>query len=212
MLKIIFKIDKNQDAKNWRRVACMQNLPYGLAKVKNKNKKLKDFSAEEMKKLQINKHQLEKYFDKNGSTIFSSIEKLTKKPINSDTFYASFTTAGLIPYDISDSWFMIPAEKNIKKQITVIIHELLHLQIIHNHFKYCLRKGLNKYQFSELNEIITSVLISSILNKLNLPKEKIYPKYKKIVEELYISWIKDKNFNELFYKTIKILKIKIFVK
>jgi len=206
MPRIIFKISKNQDAKNWRRVACMKNPPYGLIKVKNNQKKIKDFSAEEMKRLEKNKQRLEKYFKKNGSAIFSSIEKLTKKPIYTNTFHVSFTTAGLMPYDISDSWFMIPAEKSTKKQITVIIHELFHLQVAHYYMKYCLQKGLNKYQFSELNETITFTLNNSILNKLNLPKDKAYPKHKKLVKELNRFWIRDKNFNKLLDKLIILLK------
>ena len=108
MPRIIFKISKNQDAKNWRRIDSMVNPPYGLIKVKNNKKKLKDFSATEIKRLEKNKQRLENYFKKKGSAIFSSIEKLTKKPIYSKTFHASYTTAGLMPYDISDSLLHIP--------------------------------------------------------------------------------------------------------
>ncbi len=207
MSKIIFKIDKNQDAKNWQRVTNMVNLPHGLINVKNNQKKIKNFSAEEMKRLEKNKQRLEKYFKKNGSVIFLSIEKLTKKPIYTNTFHVSFTTAGLMPYDISDSWFMIPAEKSTKKQITVIIHELYHLQVAHYYMKYCLMKGLSQKQFSELNEIVTFILTVSMLHKLNLPKDKSYPKHKKLIKELQRFWIKDKNFEKLLDKSISTIKL-----
>jgi len=206
MPRIIFKISKNQDAKNWRRVACMKNPPYGLIKVKNNHKKIEDYLTEEIEKLEKNKQQLKKYFRRNGSAIFSSIKKLTKKPIYTNTFHVSFTTAGLMPYDIKDSWFMIPAEKNIKKQTTVILHELFHLQVAHYYMKYCLTKGLSQKQFSELNEIVTFILTAPMLHKLNLPKDKEYPKHKKLVKELNRFWIKDKNFKKLLDKSIILLK------
>lgn len=40
---------------------------------------------------------------------------------------AALTTAYLMPYDVHDRWFMIPATKPLKVQLRTIIHELFHL-------------------------------------------------------------------------------------
>ncbi len=39
MVKIIFKIDKEQDSKNWNRVIAIRDLPYGL-EIKNVDNKM----------------------------------------------------------------------------------------------------------------------------------------------------------------------------
>jgi len=184
----------------------MINPPYGLTRVKNKQKMLKDFTATEFITLEKNKWRLEKYFNENGFKIFSSIAKITERPIYSDTFHASFTTAGLMPYDINDNWFMVPAQKSIKKQMAVVIHELIHLQIIFYYMKYCLQKGLSRRQFSELNEIITPVLSQPMLRELHLPSNKEYPRHGKLVKQINSLWFKDKNIKNLLDKSIILVK------
>jgi len=206
MIKIIFKISADQDAKNWLRVSRMINPPYKLVKKKIIRTKIKDFTAKDIEALKKSKRRLEEFFKKNGNIIFLYIKKLTQKPIYTNTFYATFTTAGLMPYDTRDSWFMVPAQKSIIKQASVVIHELLHLQVANYYIKYCLQKGLSQQQFLELNEIVTSITIQQILKKLNLPIDKGYPKHKKINDKLAKYWTNKANFNDLIDKSITLTK------
>ena len=101
---------------------------------------------------------------------------------------------------------MVPAQKSYEEQVSVTIHELFHLQISFYYMKYFLRKGLNKHQFSELNEIITSIMNQSVLKKLNLPSSKEYPRHKNLLKQINGFWLKDKNIRNLLDKSIILFK------
>lgn len=207
MIKVIFKIDENQDSRNWNRVMTIKNLPYGLIKKKGGvNKKIKDFSKVELKELQKKKERLEKYFKMEGQNIFKTIEKIISKPIYTQEFYVSFTSIGLRPYEIDSNWFMVPATENFFEQLTDICHELLHLQVAYYYKKYCLRNGLTEKQFSDLNEVLTFLLNDLLFKKFNLLPDKGYPNQQKIREKLKKVWNKEKDFSNLIKEAISVIK------
>lgn len=208
MIKIIFKIYENQDSKNWDRLMAIKNLPYGLIKKKGsiKNKKIKDFSGEELKELQIAKKKLEKYFNKDGQVIFKVIEKITARPIYTKEFHASFTSAGLRPYDTKNNWFMVSATEDFSRQLTGICHELLHLQVSHYYKGYCLKNDLNEKQFSDLNESLTFLLNEPEFKKYSLMKDRGYPKHKNLRKSLVKFWAENKDFKKLIDNAIEKIK------
>lgn len=208
MIKIIFTIDENQDSRNWDRVFAIKNLPYGLIKKRGsiKNKKIKDFSGEELKELQTAKKKLEKYFNKDGQAFFKVIEKITARPIYTKEFYASFTSAGLRPYDTKNNWFMVSATEDFSRQLTGICHELLHLQVSHYYGVYCLKNGLNEKQFLDLNEALTFLLNESKFKKYSLMKDGGYPKHKNLRKNLAKFWGENKDFKKLIDNAIEKIK------
>jgi hypothetical protein len=199
MIRIIFKIDKDQDAKNWNRVMAIKELPYGVSR-KNEsvdNKMIKDFSADELAELEKIKQQLEDYFTKDGQEIFKIIEQITGQPIYANEFYASFTTAGFRPYDLNSNWFMVPVTDNFYRQTTSICHELLHLQIGHYYKEYCLNNGISEKQFSELNEILTFLINDGLFQRFNLLPDEGYPKHKESRMQLETMWREERSFKNL---------------
>lgn len=208
MINMIFKIDKNQDSQNWDRVMAIKDLPYGLMrkKVGVNNKKIKDFSEKELKKLQTIKVKLEEYFKKDGQKIFKALEKVTAKPIYNKNFYVSFASAGFCPYDMESNWFMVPARENFSKQLTVICHDLLHLQVGHCYKKYCLKSGLTGKQFLDLNESLTFLLNEPEFKKFKLIKDEGYPKHKNLRKNLKRFWTQKKDFCKLIDMAVKEIK------
>ncbi len=197
MVKIIFKIDKEQDSKNWNRVIAIRDLPYGLEKKNIGKKMIKDFPKEDLKKLKDIKENLEEYFKKDGQEIFKTIKKITEKPIYAKKFYVSFTTAGFRPYDINSSWFMLSDTENFSKQLTDICHELLHLQVGCYYKDVCIKKGLTEKQFFDLNEILTFLINDPIFKKFDLIPDEGYPNHQEKRKKLEKVWRTKKDFNML---------------
>ena len=187
---------------------ALKNLPYGSAKKNGgaPGKMIKDFSTEELEKLQATKEKLEEYFNGDGQEIFEVIKKITGKPIYTKEFHASFATAGLYPYDVMNDLFMVPATKNFSKQLTVICHELLHLQVSHYYQVYCLKNGLTKEQFSNLNEALTFLLNDPLFQKFSLLPDKGYPYQRGKRQALEKAWQKTRDFSNLIEAAIKRVK------
>ena len=226
MVKIIFKIDLKQDAKNWVRVAKMKKHPFGrrrqdlvekiprdlLKKMVRLSKKqainvaykfLKKNSKNFLPGLKADKNLLEFYFRYKGGGLFEALAKITGEPIYTNKFFATFTLMSSCPYDPDYNWFMIAVKNPTPKQLTNICHEIFHLQFIHYYQNYCLNQGLTEKQFQALKESLTFLLNEPVFEKFYLAPDKGYPNHQELRKKLKKVWQKEKNFRKFLDKAIE---------
>lgn len=138
------------------------------------------------------------------SQFFRRLEKVMEKPIFMKNFKCYLTTGFMCPYNEKEKWFMISLWHSIPMSITIICHEILHLQFLYYYEKYC-KKFLSEKQKEDLKEALTFIL-NTDFNNLILVDDRGYPSHQKLRKELEEIWHKRKNFQEFLDKAIKITK------
>jgi len=147
---------------------------------------------------------LEKIWRKIEKRFFERLEKITGKPIFIKEFKCYLTTGFMCPYNPEDNSFMVSMWHGLPWNMTIICHEIFHLQFLHYYGKYC-RKFISKKELDDLKEALTFIL-NTDFNDLLLSQDKGYPAHQKLRKELEKIWKKEKNFKEFLKRTIKIIK------
>jgi hypothetical protein len=233
MPKIKFKIDFKEDARNWVRIINAKKNKFGnsygymigriekdlLKKIKEASsrekaekvvfdylKKESDNFVPEMKAVQ---KMLEFYLQEKGDDLFKLIEKITEKPMYTDTFNATFTLMSSCPYNSKTNWFMVMGQKPTTRQVTNIFHEILHLQFIHYYQDYCKERGLTKQQFEDLKEALTFLLNEPEFDDFFLAPDYSYNNHIELRKKLKNYWRRTKSFEKLIDKGIDLVEEKI---
>ena len=226
MVKIVFKIDLEKEACNWVRIAQLKKHPFGgnlrankkdipkdvLLKIKNvpRDKAIRIAYRHLMKKsenfmtlLEANKKLFEFYFKYKGQDLVKAIEKITGKRIYTSKITVYFTLMNSCPYNPKDNSFMIAARRPMPKQLTILCHELLHLQFLAHYGDYCLSKGLSNKQLADLKEALTFLLNDKIFKNFYLAPDHGYAMHKQLRSKLKKIWDKNKKFKVFLDKAIK---------
>lgn len=229
MPEIIFQINLQHDASNYVRVAKLDKHHFGA----NLEKIASDIPVDLMKQLKIlerpdakilaekylfsqkngilpgleaNKERLVEYFDKYGQAIFEQLEKITNQPMCADKFYCSFTTLTSCPYNHKTYWFMVSSQRVFSRQITGILHEILHIQFHYYYEDYCKKQGLNEQQFQDLKEALTFLLNEPVFAEFNFGPDRGYINHQTLRVELKKLYDQDKKFSIFLDKAIKLVK------
>lgn len=149
---------------------------------------------------------LEECWRKTESRFFKKLEQITQKPIFMKILKCYFTSGFMCPYNDKENWFMVSMWHSIPMNITIICHEILHLQFLYYYKNYC-RGFLSEKQMEDLKEALTFIL-NTDFNDLILSEDRGYPVHQKLRKELGKAWPKRKNFQEFLDKAIKIIKNK----
>jgi len=225
MPKVSFYYDFKKDAWAWVAFAKKKGKIYGVEnrldfipldlvkKIRNKNRK----SAERVvynylinnPKKKIRRIVIEQEVDslryiwsKVENKFFKRLEKVTQKPIFTETFKCYLTSGFMCPYNEKENWFMVSMWHSIPMNITIICHEILHLQFLHYYRKYC-RKFLSEKQTEDLKETLT-FLLNTNFSDLILSRDMGYPRHKKLRVELKKTWKKEEDFRNFLDKAIEI--------
>lgn len=216
----------NADARNWLRIWLKNESIYGLSQ-----KNLIDFIPPELQKALLNKKEsqqlvlikdylkkqktmnqflkleaiaLQMVWDKFDLSFVKSLVKVTGKPMCADRFSVQLTSASLSPYDEKNHWFMVNGRHSIGIQITVIAHELMHLQFIYWYKEMCMSAKLTPSQFEDLKEALTVLLNENEFKNIIVSPDHGYPKHKELREKIQKVWRKRFMF-DLFLKKIIVL-------
>jgi len=227
MPKVSFYYDFKKDAWSWVAFAKKKGKIYGVEnrldfipldlvkKIRNKNRK----SAERVvynylinnPKKKIRRIVIEQEVDslryiwsKVENKFFKRLEKVTQKPIFTETFKCYLTSGFMCPYNEKENWFMVSMWHSIPMNITIICHEILHLQFLHYYRKYC-RKFLSEKQTEDLKESLT-FLLNTDFNDLILSRDMGYPRHKKLRVKLEKIWKEEKDFRNFLDRAIEIAK------
>ncbi len=197
------------DAKNWVRIAKKRDTSFGISIEKERGflgvVPGVDWSgpAEEIQPLVgewLHKNTklqgtftsalsaLVKRWSEVEETYFAALEKLTGRPICSDTFSAQLTTASLCPYDVRASWFMVDAFADTEHQVTVMAHEIFHLQFLRYFWDECVRLGLSAEQTDQLKESLTVLLNEPEFSSVITSPDIGYPAHQKLRRKLRELW------------------------
>lgn len=137
---------------------------------------------------------------------FEALAQITQKPIFTNKFDCYFTTGLMCPYNEKENWFMVSMWHSIPISITIICHELMHLQFLHYYRKYLTEKGLKKEQLEDLKEAMTVLLNGKEFEEIILCDDSGYPKHQKLRKKLQKIWAKEKDFQKFLDKAISELK------
>ncbi len=204
------------DARNWVRIAKNKTGTFELSKDKERGflEQLPgvdwDLSEEELqqvvskflkkniewqKKIVENLEVLKDVWKRHEQAYFVALEKLTGRPIYTETFFAQLTTASLCPYDVRSSSFLVHALMEVDIQVTVIAHEIFHLQFLRIFWDDCVRAGLSQNQIDVLKEALTVLLNGSEFSSLIKSPDLGYPAHQELRLKLKKLWEKDRLFS-----------------
>lgn len=221
MVKLIFGIDKEKDILNlwelcnipnpWEDKGKIQLKP--SLKEKWKNKSLNN-SKEEIS-VYLNEiynlgypnffcESLDKCWSKIGDTYFSRLEKLTKRPVFSESPKAYITTVGRSAYHLLEGYFTVSMHRQILQALRTCGHELLHMQV-ENYFGEEITKKIGALKFDMINESLT-VLLNSEFRDLWFMEDKGYSSHIKLRKFISEEWNKEKDFENLIKKCTDYLK------
>jgi len=225
MSKVSFYYDIKKDAWSWVYFAKKKGKIYGMEnrldfippelveKIRSKNKKsaervvynyLINNPKKKIRRVVIEQeiNSLRTIWQKVENKFLKRLKKITEKPIFTSKFRCYFTTGFMCPYNEKENWFMISMWHSIPMNITIICHEILHLQFLHYYRKYC-RKFLSEEQTEDLKEALT-FLLNTNFNDLILSRDMGYPRHKKLRVELKKTWKKEEDFRNFLDKAIEI--------
>lgn len=137
---------------------------------------------------------------------FEVISKITQRPMFAEKFSCYFTTGLMCPYNEKEGWFMASMWHSVPFSITIICHEIMHLQFLYYYKNYLKKAGLNKNQIENLKESLTFLLNEPEFNEIILCQDAGYPEHSGAREKLKNIWLKNKNFQELIDEAITIIK------
>ena len=135
-------------------------------------------------------------------TFFKKLSLLTQKPIFTNKFDCYFTTGLMCPYNEKENWFMVSMWASIPISITIICHEIMHLQFLHDYKKYLIKKGLKKEQIEDLKEAMTILLNGKEFEEIILCDDSGYPKHQKLRKKLQKIWAREKDFQKFLDEAI----------
>lgn len=145
---------------------------------------------------------LEKIWRKIEKRFFERLEKITGKPIFIKEFKCYLTTGFMCPYNPEDNSFMVSMWHGLPWNMTIICHEIFHLQFLHYYGKYC-RKFISKKELDDLKEALTFIL-NTDFNDLLLSQDKGYPAHQKLRKELEKIWKKEKTLRNFLKERLKL--------
>lgn len=137
---------------------------------------------------------------------FKILSEITQKPIYKKNFDCYLTTGLMCPYNEKESWFMVSMWHSIPISITIICHELMHLQFLHYYKNYLKKKGLKKDQIEELKEALTILLNGKEFEEIILCDDSGYPKHQKLRKKLQKIWAREKDFQKFLDESILEMK------
>ena len=225
MVKVEFKIDLLKDAENYYDCANSSNgFGYDFSKClkpkilkKIKNKKWEDVSgyivgllgggySEHKKDIEKRVRENEKQWNVIGGKYFDRLAKITKHKIYTDKFNCYMTTISRCPYDKDENWYMVNVFSDLKMNLMVGAHELMHLQFHHYFEKDLIKKGkLSPNQFQDLKESLT-VLLNLEFSDLIEKEDVGYPNHQKLRKFISQEWGKQPDFDILIKSCVKYLK------
>lgn len=156
-----------------------------------------------MRFLPVAANALQMVWDKIESRYFKALSEITNKPIFTKSFTAQLTTASLCPYDTKHNWFMVDAYASLGRQVTVVAHEILHLQFLRWYREACLEQGLSEEQFEDLKEALTVLLNGSEFDDVLVCQDHGYEKHADLRNAIEKQWKKKIGFETLLRKLIK---------
>jgi hypothetical protein len=213
------------DAKNWVRVwnkptesfgvsadRVLAFIPFDVRKrIKGKGEKqqikiVEKYLREQKSLMRFLPHAasaLQMVWDKTEPRFFKALSKLTHKPVSSKMFKAELTTASLCPYNTQHNWFMVDAYASLGRQVTVVAHEIFHLEVLRWYQKECFEQGLSEKQFEDLKEALTVLLNGSEFEDVLVCPDHGYEKHIDLRIAIEKQWKKKADFETLLKKIIQ---------
>lgn len=228
MPHVTFSYSLTADAKNWVRIWNKPTQSFGVSAEKmlafipiDVQKRLKGKS--EKQQIEIVKTHLQKQkslmrflpaaadalqmvWDKTESRYFKALSKITNKPVFTKSFTAQLTTASLCPYDTKHNWFMVDAYASLGRQITVVAHEIFHLQFLRWYREECSKQGLSEERFEDLKEALTVLLNGMEFEDVLVSSDHGYEKHADLRSVIEKQWKKGIGFEVLLKKMIGQMK------
>lgn len=152
---------------------------------------------EELKALKISWGTRENNF-------FIALEEVLEKPIYTENFSGYLATFFKCPYSEKENWFMINFWSSLPEQITIIAHEILHLQFLHQ-YRPLLKKSLDEEKIQKLKEALTFLLNEKEFHGILLKPDKGYEEHGVLREKLKNLWRESRKFHLFLPEAIKII-------
>jgi hypothetical protein len=184
-------------------------VPYKKA-VKFLKPYLVNLYSERQDSVKVKMDKCSKYWNSIQGEILRILSRITKRKVWPEKIYCFYTSFPRSPYGWkrTHAWMYIQDRSlNKPKRCTsVMLHEIMHLQVHKYFWKYCEEKGLSYSQTNHLKEALT-FLINEEFSGL-VPHDKGYPIHRKLRIDLRTAWRKDKNFQRLLDAGINLMKTK----
>jgi hypothetical protein len=222
MVKIEFKIDKEDDINIWYKFIndSLKYNRYGLNRLRHISNdllaKLKDKPEEEQKAIiskyiekYYTKEYLNKFFvksknkiNKNKEEIIKRLERIHNKTLPVNKILIKYETFTCCPYiykgkngDFFGLYFAkFVLDRNIECKI--FSHELMHLFFHHYFEDYCLDKGLAKKEAMDIKEAVT-VILNVELKDIIEEEDFGYPDHVELRKNILKEWKKHKDFKKM---------------
>lgn len=163
---------------------------------------LEDFISP--KKIKNVKKKIEKAWEIKEKAFLEKLEGFYQKPVYFSKVNVYFTSLSICPYNSKEGWLMIPLNTNVKDQIAIICHELMHFMFHRYYEDYCKRK-ISLRKFEDIKEALTVFLNTEFSDIINI-NDRGYPAHQKLRKFLLKEWKKNKDFKILLDATINSFK------
>jgi len=216
MKKVIFKFDRERDAKNYWQKSNSKNkwieiqMPPEIKKIcENKTFEesrkgilnyLKKYHNSELINIYLNSVNIS--WKKIEDEFFNRIEKLMKRKYKMP-ITAYLTTFSVCPYNPLESSFMFSFFNSLPKTLENCGHEIMHLYF-HKFYWDNLKEKIKIEDLENLKEALT-VLLNLEFKDLWFVEDKGYESHKKLREFISENWKKKKDFDELIFDCIEFL-------
>ena len=223
MPKVVFKFDKEKDAKNyydcansdphWGNDFTKSLRPEVLKKLKGKKwtevrkdtiNMLKRGYSQDKERKEKKFKKIQKSWNKINDEYFKRLERVMKKPICCKKFIGYVTTMGRCPYNYKEPSFMISFFRPLLHVLNTTGHEIMHIQFHNTYWDY-VEKQLGKEKTADLKEALT-VLLNLEFGDLWFVYDIGYEPHKELRKFIEKQWKKNPDFDILLDKCIKYIK------
>lgn len=154
------------------------------------------------KTIKLRLSELKQGWNRKERRYFDILSRVTQKPIYTQRFTCYLTTLGSCPYYERDKWFMTSVFRDLKKQIYIVGHEIMHLQFLYWYRDYCVKGGLTQNEIQDLKEAVTFLLNEPEFNKIIEFKDRGYPVHQRLRKKIKRIWRRNKDFKKFLDKII----------
>lgn len=207
-MRVKFCYNLTSDAKNWVRIIrskltstnvswddktkeIPRNLLDGVLGTDEKNglmiveSYLKAANKNRQDVLEMSLEYLQKCWEKREEDYFKVLETVLGKEIPIMDYYANMTTMYFAPYYWPKNWFMVTFWNSLPKQLTVIAHEILHIEFMRHYSGFLEKYSVTKYDISNIIESLTCLLNIEQFKNVLLVQDYGYEKHREIREYVF---------------------------
>jgi len=145
-------------------------------------------------------------WEKLGEGLIKRLTRLVGKQFKQKEIIVYITHLFICDYNYEKGYFFLSLHHSDALNFSVIAHELFHFLFYDHYHNWCLQKGLSETQFQDLKEAMTVLLNTDQFSSLLLVEDQGYPQHQSLRDFIWKQFQKEKDFNKMVEKAIKILK------